>query len=277
MSIFKRLKTAIVDLISGKSSIDIEELESLLIEADFGVTLSSELANKLKKSTDTKTVLTSELIKIFEGYIKDFDISGHKPFVISLCGVNGSGKTTTVAKLIHKFKAQGLSVDVSACDTFRAAADAQLEKWTDRLGCRLFSGTNKDPASVAYTALQETKSDVLIIDTAGRLPTNSNLMDELGKIYRVMKKIDVSAPHLNLLVLDATAGQNAVEQVKSFGAVSSINGIILAKADVGAKGGFIVRIVNELHIPIFGIGIGEQPEDFEKFNVDKFIKNLIEE
>lgn len=277
MSIFKRLKTAIVDLISGKSSIDIEELESLLIEADFGVTLSSELANKLKKRTDTKTVLTSELIKIFEGYIKDFDISGHKPFVISLCGVNGSGKTTTVAKLIHKFKAQGLSVDVSACDTFRAAADAQLEKWTDRLGCRLFSGTNKDPASVAYTALQETKSDVLIIDTAGRLPTNSNLMDELGKIYRVMKKIDVSAPHLNLLVLDATAGQNAVEQVKSFGAVSSINGIILSKADVGAKGGFIVRIVNELHIPIFGIGIGEQPEYFEKFNVDKFIKNLIEE
>ncbi len=277
VSIFKRLKIAIVNLISGKSPVDIEELENLLIEADFGVSLSSELASKLKKNTDVKSILTSEFNKIFNGYIKDIDTFGHKPFVITLCGVNGSGKTTTVAKLIYKFKSQGLSVDVSACDTFRVAADTQLEKWTEKLGCKLFKGTNKDPASVAYVALNETESDVLIIDTAGRLPTNKNLMDELQKIYRVVKKIDASAPHLNLLVLDATTGQNAIEQVKSFGNVSPMDGFILTKADVGAKGGFIVRIVNELHIPVFGIGTGEQPEDFKMFNINEFVENLIEE
>ncbi len=277
MSIFARLKNAISEIITGKSAIDIEEFENLLIEADFGIALASSLSNKLRKGNNIKEILTAEIFRIFDGLIKDINISEHKPHVITLCGVNGSGKTTTVAKLVNKFHNQHLSVDVVACDTFRVAADIQLERWTNKLGCKLFKGINKEPASVAYTALSSTKSDVLIIDTAGRLPTNSNLMDELGKIYRVLKKIDNTAPHLNLVVIDAVTGQNAIEQVKSFNAVAKVDGVILAKFDTGAKGGTIVRIANELRIPIYGVGTGEKAEDFERFSIEKFIAKLIEE
>ena len=277
MSIFSRIKSVISNFITGRSDIDIEELENLLIEADFGVELASSLASKLNKGNDIKEVLNIEFKKIFEELIKDINICDHKPYVITLCGVNGSGKTTTVAKLVNKFHNQNLFVDVAACDTFRAAADTQLEQWTNKLGCKLFKGINQDPASVAYTAISNTKSDVLIIDTAGRLPTNANLMEELGKIYRVIKKIDNTAPHLNLVVIDATTGQNAVEQVKSFNSVASVNGLILAKFDTGAKGGTVVRIASELRIPIYGVGTGERVEDFEKFSIEKFIAKLVEE
>jgi fused signal recognition particle receptor len=179
--------------------------------------------------------------------------------------------------LVHKIHNQHLSVDVVACDTFRAAANTQLEEWTNKLGCKLFKGENKEPASVAYTALSNTKSDVLIVDTAGRLPTNSNLMDELGKIYRVLKKINSATPHLNLVIIDTGTGQNAIEQVKAFNVVAKVNGVILSKFDTGSKGGTIVRIANELRVPIYGVGTGEKVEDFETFNVSKFIKHLIEE
>lgn len=276
MSFFKKLKEAISNIVSGKKLREIDNLSDLLIEADFGVSLSESLANKLKKSKNIEESLKEEISNILSPLINDIVIDRcYRPFVITLCGVNGCGKTTTVAKLINKFNNEGLSVDVAACDTFRAAADDQLEVWVDRLGSKLYKGTNKDPASVAYNAITTTDSDVLLVDTAGRLPTNTNLMNELSKIYRVLNKVNNKAPHMNILVLDATTGQNAINQVQEFNKVKQINGIILAKVDGGAKGGTIVNIANTLRIPILGVGKGENKEDLEMFSVDKFLKDLL--
>ena len=276
MSFFKKLKEAISNIVSGKKLREIDNLSDLLIEADFGVSLSESLANKLKKSKNIEESLKEEINNILNPLINDIVIDRCcRPFVITLCGVNGCGKTTTVAKLINKFNNEGLSVDVVACDTFRAAADDQLEVWVDRLGSKLYKGTNKDPASVAYNAITTTDSDVLLVDTAGRLPTNTNLMNELSKIYRVLNKVNNKAPHMNILVLDATTGQNAINQVQEFNKVKQINGIILAKVDGGAKGGTIVNIANTLRMPILGVGKGENKEDLEMFSVDKFLKDLL--
>lgn len=276
MSFFKKLKDAISNIVSGKKTQEIDNINDLLIEADFGVTLAESLANKIKKSKNITESLKEEISNILSPLISDITIDhSYKPFVITLCGINGCGKTTTVAKLINKFHNNGLSVDVAACDTFRAAADDQLEVWANRLNTNVFKGTNKDPASVAYTAITSTNSDVLIVDTAGRLPTNTNLMNELSKIYRVLNKVDNKAPHLNILVLDATTGQNTINQVQAFNNISSINGIILAKIDGGAKGGTIVNIANKLRIPILGVGKGENKEDLEVFSIDKFLKDLV--
>lgn len=276
MSFFKKLKQAISNIISGNKSQEINNIEDLLIEADFGVTLAESLANKLKKSKNIEESLKQEISNILSPVISDIIIDKqYKPFVITLCGVNGCGKTTTVAKLINKFNKDGLSVDIAACDTFRAAADEQLEVWANRLNTKLYKGTNKDPASVAYNAITSTNSDVLVVDTAGRLPTNTNLMNELSKIYRVLNKFDNKAPHLNILVLDATTGQNAISQVQAFNNVYPVSGIILAKIDGGAKGGTIVNIANKLQIPILGVGNGESKDDLEMFSIDKFLKDLV--
>ena len=276
MSFFKKLKEAISNIVSGKKTQEITNINDLLIEADFGVTLAESLANKVKKSKNITESLKEEISNILSPLISDIIIDkSYKPFVITLCGINGCGKTTTVAKLINKFHNDGLSVDVAACDTFRAAADDQLEVWANRLNTNVFKGTNKDPASVAYTAITSTNSDVLIVDTAGRLPTNTNLMNELSKIYRVLNKVDNKAPHMNILVLDATTGQNTINQVQAFNNISPINGIILAKIDGGAKGGTIVNIANKLKIPILGVGKGENKEDLEVFSIDKFLKDLV--
>ena len=276
MSFFKKLKEAISNIVSGKKTQEITNINDLLIEADFGVTLAELLANKVKKSKNITESLKEEISNILSPLISDIIIDqSYKPFVITLCGINGCGKTTTVAKLINKFHNDGLSVDVAACDTFRAAADDQLEVWANRLNTNVFKGTNKDPASVAYNAITSTNSDVLIVDTAGRLPTNTNLMNELSKIYRVLNKVDNKAPHMNILVLDATTGQNTINQVQAFNNISPINGIILAKIDGGAKGGTIVNIANKLKIPILGVGKGENKEDLEVFSIDKFLKDLV--
>lgn len=276
MSFFKKLKNAISNIVSGKKTQEINNINDLLIEADFGVTLSESLASKVKKSKNITESLKEEISNILSPLISDIIVDrSYKPFVITLCGINGCGKTTTVAKLINKLHNDGLSVDVAACDTFRAAADDQLEVWANRLNTKVFKGTNKDPASVAYTAITSTNSDVLLVDTAGRLPTNTNLMNELSKIYRVLNKVDNKAPHLNILVLDATTGQNTINQVQAFNNISPINGIILAKIDGGAKGGTIVNIANKLKIPILGVGKGENKEDLEVFSIDKFLKDLV--
>lgn len=276
MSFFKKLKDAISNIVSGKNTQEITSIVDLLIEADFGIALSESLANKIKNTKSIKESLKEEISNILNPLISDIVIDkSYKPFVITLCGVNGCGKTTTVAKLINKFHNDGLSVDIAACDTFRAAADDQLEVWASRLNTKLYKGTNKDPASVAYTAITSTNSDVLIVDTAGRLPTNTNLMNELSKIYRVLKKVDNKAPHMNIIVLDATNGQNTINQVQAFNSISQINGIILAKIDGGAKGGTIVNIANKLRIPILGVGTGEGKDDLEMFSIDKFLKDLL--
>ena len=276
MSFFKKLKDAISNIVSGKRTQEITNIADSLIEADFGITLAESLANKIKNTKNIEESLKEEISNILSPLISDIIIDkSYKPFVITLCGVNGCGKTTTVAKLINKFHNESLSVDIAACDTFRAAADDQLEVWANRLNTKLYKGTNKDPASVAYTAITSTNSDVLIVDTAGRLPTNTNLMNELSKIYRVLNKVDINAPHMNILVLDATAGQNAINQVQAFNSISPINGIILAKIDGGAKGGTIVNIANKLKIPILGVGTGEGKDDLEMFSIDKFLKDLV--
>ena len=276
MSFFSKLKKAISSIISSKSSQELINIEDLLIEADFGIGFAENLSVKLKKSSNIIESLKVEIYNILKPLVQDIVIDqSNKPFVITLCGTNGCGKTTTVAKLIYKFREMGLSVDVAACDTFRAAADSQLEAWTNKLNIKLYKGINQDPASLAYTAISSTESDVLIIDTAGRLPTNVNLMNELSKIYRVLNKVHRSAPHMNILVLDATIGQSNIDQVKSFNSIFPITGIILAKMDSGAKGGTIVNISNQFRIPIFGVGLGESEKDLKTFSIDKFLEDLV--
>ncbi len=277
MSFFKKLKSVFSKLTNIENS-NCDNLEDTLIEADFGVELSTKIVKEIKKQNDLAASLKNKLESILTPLISDFKIdTSKKPFVIILEGVNGSGKTTTVAKLAFLLQNKGLSVDIAACDTFRVAATEQLSSWASKLGCNIFkSDTPKDPASVAFESLSNTQSDVLIIDTAGRLHNNTNLMNELSKIHRVVKKIDETAPHATILVLDATTGQNLIDQVKEFQKVQPISGIIINKMDGGAKGGAIVRIADEFKLPIVGVGIGESEKDFESFSVDKFLKDLVE-
>ncbi|MBQ7524733.1 MAG: signal recognition particle-docking protein FtsY [Alphaproteobacteria bacterium] len=280
MSFFKKLKSVFSRLTGSASKIDEFELEDTLIEADFGVELAAKLTKELKRADDLSAALKVKLEEIMLPLIGEVQIDKEKkPFVIVLEGVNGSGKTTTIAKLAHMFQRQELTVDIAACDTFRAAAADQLSEWANRLGCRIFKAdTPRDPASVAFEALSGAKtaqSDVLLVDTAGRLHNNTNLMTELAKLHRVLKKLDETAPHLTALVLDATTGQNLVEQVREFGKVHPLSGIIITKLDGHAKGGAIVRIADEFKLPILGVGKGERETDFEKFSIDKFLKDLM--
>jgi fused signal recognition particle receptor len=281
MSFFGKLKQAIsriADVGTKSSAASDLNLEDILIEADFGVHLATQIASELRKERDIVPALMEKLRAELSPLIVEFsvDVSRHRPYVIVIAGVNGSGKTTTVAKIANLLKQRTFSVDIAACDTFRVAATEQLSVWAERLGCRIFKAeTQKDPASVAYGALQETKSDILIVDTAGRLHNNSNLMDELRKIYRCLGKLNETAPHMNILVLDATTGQNAFDQTKEFSKIHPLSGIIISKMDGNAKGGVIVRIASEYKIPILGIGTGESERDFEAFSVEKFLKDLM--
>ncbi|MDR3031305.1 MAG: signal recognition particle-docking protein FtsY [Holosporales bacterium] len=279
MIFFKKLKS-VINKIGNKKKKDFCELEDILIESDFGVNLASKISSALKDSNNILKDLKEELENILSPLIKDFAFAvnnSRKPFVIVLCGVNGSGKTTTVAKIAKLFKGIGYTVDIAACDTFRVAATEQLEIWAKRLDCKIFKAeSQREPASLAFEAVQSSVSDILIIDTAGRLHNNLNLMNELSKIYRVLKKVKESAPDMSILVIDATAGQNVVEQVREFQKLNEISGIIISKMDGGAKGGTIVRISDEFKIPILGVGTGESEFDLEKFSVDKFLKDLME-
>ena len=279
MSFFKKLKSIFANFTSSKSN---EELEEILIEADFGVKLAAELAKEIGVKGNINEALKNKIEAILSPLISDIKVNSKKhPFVIVLEGVNGSGKTTTVAKLAYYFMRKGFSVDMVACDTFRVAATEQLEVWAKRLNCKLYEGADnsgkpREPASLAYEALSNSKSDVLIIDTAGRLQNNANLMNELAKIHRVLKKIDDTAPHETILILDATTGQNMVEQVREFQKVHPITGVVINKLDGNAKGGALVRVAGEFKLPIYGVGIGESEKDFEAFSVDKFLKDLVE-
>jgi fused signal recognition particle receptor len=280
MSFFKKLKDIILrrEGYSGDRRIPSQELEDVLIEADFGISLASRLVKEVVKRGDPVENLRSELKSILTPLVRNLEVvSEHKPFVIFVVGVNGCGKTTTIAKLMHFLKASKKRVAVAACDTFRVAATDQLSFWAGEIGCEIYvaKDNQKDPASLAFEAMKSSDADVLIIDTAGRLQNNVNLMDELSKMYRVVSKIDRSAPHMNLMVIDATTGQNSIEQVLAFGEVHPITGLILSKMDGNAKGGMIVRIADELKIPILGVGIGESMSDFAKFSIDKFLEELM--
>lgn len=276
MSFFSKIKNAFKNISPTKQDNDITLIEDILLSSDFGHRLSNSIALQLKNSTDINADLSMIIKSIISPYILDIPHSFNSaPISIMLVGVNGSGKTTTIAKLASFFKNSGLSVDIAACDTFRVAATEQLTIWASMLRCKIFtSEKTTDPASVAYEALTKTKSDVLLIDTAGRLQNNTNLMNELSKISKVLKKINSEAPHFTYLTLDATTGQNAVDQVIEFNKACKISGIILNKMDGGAKGGVIVRIIDELKIPIVAIGNGESLENLHQFSIDDFLKEL---
>jgi fused signal recognition particle receptor len=278
-----------VGIITGKRSLssgELSELEELLILSDVGVEAGERLIKAVKSGPDGLTAverLKNEMMGIlslnskFEIHNSEF---GKKLQVWLIIGVNGSGKTTSIAKLAHYLKEQGRQVMLAAGDTYRAAAIEQLKKWADRLGVEFIgSKTGADPASVAYDAVESAaarKVSHLLIDTAGRLHTQKHLRDELGKIYSTIGKKLPGAPHLTLLVLDATTGQNAVSQAKLFSQAAKIDGIILTKLDGTAKGGIVLAIAMELKIPVLFTGVGEGLDDLLAFEPAAFVDSLLE-
>ena len=265
-----------------------EQLEALLINADIGVDTTLNIVNRLEDRVDregiTKTSdINNMLVEELRAHLDtspaiQFSI---KPTIILIVGVNGSGKTTTVAKLGKWYSNQGKQIILGAADTFRAAGVDQLEVWAGRLKLPIISGQlGGDAGAVAYDTVQAAiarKCDIAIIDTAGRLHTRYNLMEELKKVHRVVGKALAGAPHAVWLVMDATTGQNALQQAQAFKNAVNITGVILAKLDTSARGGMALAIQKELGLPILFAGLGEQPEDFEPFNADMFIRGIIQE
>lgn len=266
----------------------LEELEDMLITTDIGVMAATSIITNLSRNKFDKEVtedeikqyLACEIEKILNPYTKPLTIdTSHKPYVIFVCGVNGSGKTTTIGKYAKNFISNGHTVMIAACDTFRAAAVDQLEIWAKRAGCAIVKGKeNADPASVAYDAIDKAKKsniDVLIIDTAGRLQNKKNLMEQLKKIVNVIRKVDESYPNDSVIVLDATTGQNSNNQVKIFKEAVDLTGIIVTKLDGTAKGGVVVSLAQEFHLPVHAIGVGEAIEDLRAFNAKEFAESMV--
>ncbi len=290
-SFFSKLGNAIM----GKATIDdevLENLEEILLTSDVGVDTSLRIIERIKKRVaQERKIETSKLNEILRDEIAellvsngqedkaDFDVPPNiKPYVIMVVGVNGVGKTTTIGKLSHQFKKAGKSVVIGAADTFRAAAVDQIKIWSERTGATLISqGMNADPASVAFDTLTSAvakSADVVIIDTAGRLHNKVNLMNELTKIKNVMRKIIPDAPHEILLVLDASTGQNAIEQCRQFTTATDVNALALTKLDGTAKGGVVIGISDTFKIPVKYIGVGEKMEDLQVFNKHEFVDSL---
>ncbi len=264
-----------------------EELEELLIAADVGVATTGKLIERVKKRVASEKIsqgalvraaLQQEMVNILKVPPRQPPDDTPSPRVILVVGVNGSGKTTSIAKLAGRLQQQGSSVILAAADTFRAAAVEQLRHWGDRLGVSVIAHqSGADPGAVVYDALDAARSrgvDVVLIDTAGRLHTKSNLMEELKKIRRVAAKSDAAAPHEVILVLDATTGQNGLAQVRSFAGAVGVTGIFLSKLDGTAKGGIVLAICDELGIPIQYIGAGEKMEDMAPFDAEAFVEAL---
>lgn len=265
----------------------IEELEDILLMSDVGMDATTKITQRLLQTQLEKGQNTADLFKLtlselLEPCAEALVIPQQtETFVILMIGINGAGKTTTIGKLTQKFQQQGLSVMLAAGDTFRAAAVEQLQAWGERLDVPVIAqGSGADSASVIFDALQSARAkniDVLIADTAGRLHTQSNLMDELAKIKRVMAKIDVHAPHETMLVLDAGTGQNALAQASEFHKAIGINGITLTKLDGTAKGGMVFSLAEKMKLPIRFIGVGETPDDLRPFNADEFVAALLDQ
>jgi fused signal recognition particle receptor len=263
-----------------------EDLEALLIQADLGIDASETLmkavwererSEGITRVDQLKAVLRQEMLKLVQTP-PDIEFT-EKPTVVLIVGVNGSGKTTSIAKLGKRFTEQGKKVMFGAADTFRAAAIDQLQIWAERLNLPIVSGQpGGDPGAVAYDTIQAATSrgvDVVLIDTAGRLHTRFNLMEELKKVYRVTSKAISSAPHAVWLVMDATTGQNALQQAKAFKEAVKVTGIILAKLDSSARGGMVFAIQRELKLPILFAGLGEKPEDLEPFSPEAFVDGIL--
>ncbi len=260
----------------------VEQLEEALYGADFGVETTSEIVDEVKKAArekelrgqDVRTIGATVLKRVLQGAEGTISPAAESPTVICLIGVNGSGKTTTCAKLAHHLRGGGKEVILAACDTFRAAANEQIKSWSQRLEIELVASHHgADAAAVAFDAWQAAKKrgkDYLLIDTAGRLHTKSNLMEELAKIKRVLQKHDATAPHYSLLVVDGSLGSNSIEQAKVFHKSFGLDGLIVTKLDGTSRGGALVGIYRELKLPIFFLGLGEQPEDLQPFTVEKY-------
>ncbi|MBL7103942.1 MAG: signal recognition particle-docking protein FtsY [Bacteroidales bacterium] len=290
-SVFAKLSRAV----AGKSKVDdevLDNLEEILVTSDVGVDTTLKIIERIEErvsrdkylgTAELNTILKEEIAELLQENNKeetvDFSIpEGVHPYVILIVGVNGVGKTTTIGKLAYQFKQAGKSVLIGAADTFRAAAVDQLVIWAERAGVPIINqGMDADPASVAFDTLKSALSrdaDVVIIDTAGRLHNKVNLMNELSKIKRVMKKIIPDAPHEILLILDASTGQNAIEQARQFTAATEVNAIALTKLDGTAKGGVVIGISDQFKVPVKYIGIGEKMEDLQVFNRMEFVDSL---
>jgi fused signal recognition particle receptor len=280
------------DFLLGKKSIDselLDELETRLLSADVGVNatttiideLQNDISRKLISDADSLHIKLAEIMKtILQPCEQALNTDTAKPFVILVVGINGAGKTTSIGKLAHHFMQQGKSVMLAAGDTFRAAAVEQLQEWGKRNNVPVISqGTGADPASVIFDAVQSASSkniDIIIADTAGRLHTQDHLMDELAKIKRVLAKIDASAPHETLIVMDAGFGQNALHQAQQFHDSIGLTGMAVTKLDGTAKGGILFSIAKTLKLPVRFIGIGEGIDDLRPFNAAEFVDALLE-
>ena len=265
----------------------LERLEELLIGSDMGVETSLKVAANIAQGrmgkrisrADLAQLLAAEVARIMEPVARPLPIYAKKPQVVLVVGVNGAGKTTTIGKLSAQFKAAGKSVVIAAGDTFRAAAVEQLTVWGARAGVPVLTAPEgSDPASLAFDAMakaEETGADLLLIDTAGRLQNRADLMEELAKIIRVIRKRDETAPHNTLLVLDATTGQNALSQVEIFTKLAHVSGLVMTKLDGTAKGGVLVALADRFGLPIHAIGVGEQIDDLAPFDPEEFARALV--
>lgn len=290
-SFFARLGKAVI----GKSTVDddvLDNLEEILIASDVGVNTTLKIIERIQQrvardkylgTAELNRILKEEIASLFgenqSHSVQDFELpAGIKPYVIMVVGVNGVGKTTTIGKLSAQYKKMGKSVLLGAADTFRAAAVDQLKLWGERNGIPVVSrGMNTDPSSVAFDAVKEgldKKADVVIIDTAGRLHTKTNLMNELSKIRRVVQKVIPDAPHEVLLVLDGSTGQNAVTQAREFTKATEVTALAITKLDGTAKGGVVIGISDEFKIPVKYIGVGEKVDDLQIFNNAEFVDSL---
>ncbi len=293
-SVFRKLSRAV----AGKSRIDddvLDNLEEVLISSDVGVNTTLKIIDRISAraakdkylgTDELNVILKEEIISLLEENENEsgteFNVPDlEHPYVIMVVGVNGVGKTTTIGKLAHKFKARGNKVILGAADTFRAAAIEQLDIWAERVGVDLIKQkTGADPASVAFDTLNSAKAnnaDVVIIDTAGRLHNKQSLMNELTKVKRVMQKVISEAPHEILLILDGSTGQNAFEQAKQFTAATEVNALALTKLDGTAKGGVVIGVSDQFKIPVRYIGIGEGPDDLLKFDRVEFVSSLFQQ
>ena len=286
----EKISTGITDLFT-KRKLDAEALQDLkdiLIQGDLGVSTATRLTSSLAKtrfdqeisSEEIKIVLAEEVATILATVAQPLVIDGtHKPHIILVCGINGSGKTTTIGKMARQFKDQGKSVTLVAGDTFRAAAVEQLQIWGERSDCPVISRDNgADAAGLAFDAIKEAQAsgaDVLMIDTAGRLQNRKDLMEELTKVVRVISKVDETAPHSVLLVMDATIGQNAHSQVEVFKDMVDVSGLIITKLDGSAKGGVVVSLAERFEIPVHAVGVGEGIDDLRPFEADAFARSLM--
>jgi fused signal recognition particle receptor len=288
---YENFTERIQDLVVGRKEIDpemLDELEAIMIGADIGVTTTAEILNSIRDQVSRKTLLdAAELRDAVKAEVRRIltvndapprQTTDAEPFVILMVGVNGVGKTTTIGKLANRFKTEGKSVMLCAADTFRAAAIEQLEVWSNRSNTPLIKQKpGADPSAVLFDALQSAKAkkvDVVIVDTAGRLHTKHNLMNELEKMTRIAKREIPTAPHEVLLVLDATTGQNGLTQAKEFTKSAGVTGLVLTKLDGTAKGGVVTAIARELKIPIRFVGVGEKMDDLVEFSADDFVESL---